>query len=111
MICTEVKWSAIVKSNQIHWNITSFDFVITNLTWRWGSWNGMNDFSYFTNSLHYAMHHSEISNDQSSCKQVEVLAMAVIFEASDRLGQKEAKRRHPTYEYSLPLYIITVKKD
>ena len=73
--------------------------------------NGMNDFSYFTNSLHYAMHHSEVSKDQSSSKYIEVLAMAVIVEESDRLGRKEAKLRHPTYEYSLPLYIITVKKD
>ena len=73
--------------------------------------NGMNDFSYFTNSLHYAMHHSEVSEDQFSCKHIEVLAMAVIVEESDRLGQKEARLRHPTDEYSLPLYIITVKKD
>jgi len=73
--------------------------------------NGMNDFSYFTNSLHYAMHHSEVSKDQSSCKYIDVLAMAVIVEESDRLGRKEAKLRHPTNEYSLPLYIITVKKD
>ena len=73
--------------------------------------NGMNDFSYYTNSLHYAMHHSEVSKDQSSSKYIEVLAMAVIVEESDRLGRKEAKLRHPTNEYSLPLYIITVKKD
>ena len=72
--------------------------------------NGMNDFSYFTNSLHYAMHRSEV-REESSCKLVEVLVMAVIVEESDWLGQKEAKLRHPTYEYSLPLYIITVKKD
>ena len=38
-----------------------------------------------------------------------MLAMAVIVEAEDRLGWKDAKIRTPGREYALPLFVVTVR--
>ena len=69
--------------------------------------DGIHDYQGFTNFFHYAVRRSE--GKQSYDGDAKVLAMAVIVEAEDRLGWKDAKIRTPGREYALPLFVVTVR--
>lgn len=68
---------------------------------------GINEFSCFTNSFHYAVRRAQLKQNYEGDAQV--LAMAVLVEKEDRLGGKDIGLRSPCRSHALPLFIVTVR--
>lgn len=71
--------------------------------------NGMSDGSYYTSSFHYAVGRSKYKENYY-CNKVDVLVLAVLVDKTNQLKRSDTTLNCKSdREFTLPLFIITVK--
>ena len=70
--------------------------------------NGMSDESYYTSSFHYAVGRSKYKENYY-CNVVDVLVLAVLVDGAYRLELSDTTLNCKDRQFTLPLFIVTVK--